>query len=221
MILLLIVRGGRIIVIVIEYRSRIEGKFGKGRKSVDQVPFSFCFAGIPLVPPLWAAPGTRKYPRPEYWRTCPRSTSSHRRNQDVFVLESFPADSLRRALPLHRWVDYIVWAVTRETGSRVIWETKLSVFRNLWWNLRSIDLIVWYLYYILIFFNRLFFPTDIFKLLFVPISTITRFYIENNRGEKNLANWINCFGSFNSILSMIKCYYLSKNGWREKPPFLC
>lgn len=206
---------------MIEYRSRIEGKFGKGRKSVDQVPFSFCFAGIPLVPPLWAAPGTRKYPRPEYWRTCPRSTSSHRRNQDVFVLESFPADSLRRALPLHRWVDYIVWAVTRETGSRVIWETKLSVFRNLWWNLRSIDLIVWYLYYILIFFNRLFFPTDIFKLLFVPISTITRFYIENNRGEKNLANWINCFGSFNSILSMIKCYYLSKNGWREKPPFLC
>lgn len=163
MILLLIVRGGRIIVIVIEYRSRIEGKFGKGRKSVDQVPFSFCFAGIPLVPPLWAAPGTRKYPRPEYWRTCPRSTSSHRRNQDVFVLESFPADSLRRALPLHRWVDYIVWAVTRETGSRVIWETELSVFRNLWWNLRSIDLIVWYLYYILIFFNRLFFFRQIFS----------------------------------------------------------
>lgn len=203
---------------MIEYRSRIEGKFGKGRKSVDQVPFSFCFAGIPLVPPLWAAPGTRKYPRPEYWRTCPRSTSSHRRNQDVFVLESFPADSLRRALPLHRWVDYIVWAVTRETGSRVIWETKLSVFRNLWWNLRSIDLIVWYLYYILIFSNRLFFSDRYFQTFICPnFDDNTILY----REEKNLANWINCFGSFNSILSMIKCYYLSKNGWREKPPFLC
>lgn len=78
-----------------------------------------------------------------------------------------------------------------------------------------------FILYFNFFQQTFFFPTDIFKLLFVPISTITRFYIENNRGEKNLANWINCFGSFNSILSMIKCYYLSKNGWREKPPFLC
>lgn len=142
--------GGRIIVIVIEDESRIEGRLGKGRKSVDQVPFSFCFAGIPLVPPLWAAPGTRKYPRPEYWRTCPRSTSSHRRNQDVFVLESFPADSLRGALPLHRWVDYVVRPVTREIGSRVIWETKLSeIYGEIYdsVNLRVIHFI--YIQYIL------------------------------------------------------------------------
>lgn len=167
--------GGRIIVIVIEDESRIEGRLGKGRKSVDQVPFSFCFAGIPLVPPLWAAPGTRKYPRPEYWRTCPRSTSSHRRNQDVFVLESFPADSLRGALPLHRWVDYVVRPVTREIGSRVIWETKLSEIYMVKYTVRLIY--VWYiLYCILIFFsNREFFfffssSTDISKLLFASIS---------------------------------------------------
>lgn len=44
------VRGGRIIVIVIEYSTRIEGKFGKGRKSVDQVPFFFLFRGDTVGP---------------------------------------------------------------------------------------------------------------------------------------------------------------------------
>ena len=67
--------------------------------------FFFLFRGTLLVPPLWAAPGYRKFPQLRNWRDF---SSQHEpfnhRQQDVFVLESFPADSLRGALRLYRWV---------------------------------------------------------------------------------------------------------------------